>query len=188
MRVGTGPAPASSPRRSPGLTAADRWPRGLDPVGSYRDGSRTRCTMSQSSSDPEDVFEHLEGPRPGTGEQPSPNRSSARSRPARTMKPRGSSPRKSRSSGGTIGTARRSSSTPSSGAEPAVVSTLLEANCPADTINESGRTPLMEAAWHGRLEFARMLIGAGPIPTSWSRTIAGAETPRLSASVPCILP
>ena len=37
----------------------------------------------------------------------------------------------------------------------AVVDALLKAGIPADSINESGGTPLMKAAWLGRLEIAR---------------------------------
>jgi hypothetical protein len=45
-----------------------------------------------------------------------------------------------------------------------IVGTLLEAGCPAHDIDGDGETPLMVAAWLGRLEVARMLLDAGADP------------------------
>jgi hypothetical protein len=41
---------------------------------------------------------------------------------------------------------------------------LLDAGVPPDRTNESGGTPLMEAAWNGHLEAARVLLAAGADP------------------------
>ncbi len=44
------------------------------------------------------------------------------------------------------------------------VAALLEAGARAHDVEESGGTPLMEAAWHGRPEIARLLLAAGADP------------------------
>jgi hypothetical protein len=48
--------------------------------------------------------------------------------------------------------------------QDAVLEALLGAGIPADSIDESGATPLMEAAARGRLEMARRLLRAGADP------------------------
>src|SRR4051794_27470010 len=45
-----------------------------------------------------------------------------------------------------------------------IVGSLLEAGCPAHDIDGGGGTPLMVAAWRGRLEIARMLLDADADP------------------------